>query len=66
VRDVARVELAALDYSMNSKLDGKPTAAVAIFQLPGSNSIETSDAVHEAMKKLKERFSAGTGLSHCI
>ncbi len=59
VRDVARVELAALDYSMNSKLDGKPTAAVAIFQLPGSNSIKTSDAVHEAMKKLKERFPPG-------
>src|SRR5580658_2782250 len=59
VRDVARVELAALDYSMNTKLDGRPTAAVAIFQLPGSNSIETSDSVHEAMKKLKERFPPG-------
>lgn len=59
VRDVARVELAALDYSMNSKIDGQPTASVAIFQLPGSNSIETSDAVHAAMEKLKERFPPG-------
>jgi len=59
VRDVARVELAALDYSMNSKIDGKPTATVAIFQLPGSNSIKTSEAVHEAMAKLKERFPPG-------
>jgi multidrug efflux pump len=59
VRDVARVELAALDYSMNSKLDGKPTASIAIFQLPGSNSIKTSDAVHEAMAKLKLRFPPG-------
>jgi multidrug efflux pump len=59
LRDVARVELAALDYSMNTKIDGKPTAAVAIFQLPGSNSIETSDSVHAAMKKLKERFPPG-------
>jgi multidrug efflux pump len=59
VRDVARVELAALDYSMNSKLDGKPTASVAIFQLPGSNSIKTSDAVHAAMEKLKQRFPPG-------
>jgi multidrug efflux pump len=59
VRDVARVQLAALDYSMNSKIDGQPTAAVAIFQLPGSNSIETSDAVHAVMKKLKERFPPG-------
>ena len=59
VRDVARVELAALDYSMNSKLDGKPTASIAIFQLPGSNSIKTSDSVHEAMEKLKKRFPPG-------
>ncbi len=59
VRDVARVELAALDYSMNSELDGRPTASVAIFQLPGSNSIETSDRVHAAMEQLKGRFPPG-------
>ncbi len=59
LRDVARVELAALDYSMNSKLDGKPTASVAVFQLPGSNSIKTSDAVHQAMEELKHRFPPG-------
>ncbi|HEX4119021.1 MAG TPA: multidrug efflux RND transporter permease subunit [Verrucomicrobiae bacterium] len=59
LRDVARVELAALDYSMNSKLDGRPTASVAVFQLPGSNSIKTSDAVHEAMETLKKSFPPG-------
>jgi len=59
VRDVARVELAALDYSMNSKLDAEPTASIGIFQLPGSNSLQTSDAVHAAMEKLKERFPPG-------
>jgi multidrug efflux pump len=59
LRDVARVELAALDYSMNSKLDGKPTASVAVFQLPGSNSIKTSDAVHQAMETLKQKFPPG-------
>jgi len=59
LRDVARVELAALDYSMNSKLDGKPTASIAIFQLPGSNSIKTSDAVHAAMERLSRRFPPG-------
>jgi multidrug efflux pump len=59
VRDVARVELAALDYSMNSKINGQPTASIAIFQLPGSNSIETSDAVHAAMKQMKARFPQG-------
>src|SRR5438874_3143439 len=59
VRDVARVELAARDYSMDSKLDGQPNASLGIFQLPGSNSIETSDAVHATMEKLKQTFPAG-------
>ncbi|HYV29482.1 MAG TPA: efflux RND transporter permease subunit, partial [Candidatus Binatia bacterium] len=59
VRDVARVELAARDYSMDSKLNGQPNASLGIFQLPGSNSIETSDAVHAMMEKLKERFPPG-------
>src|SRR5881392_592332 len=53
VRDVARVELAARDYSMDSKLNGQPNASLGIFQLPGSNSIETSDAVHATMEQLK-------------
>jgi len=59
VRDVARVELAARDYSMDSKLDGQPNASLGIFQLPGSNSIETSDAVHATMEQLKQRFPPG-------
>src|ERR1051325_1365727 len=59
VRDVARVELAARDYSMDSKLDGQPNASLGIFQLPGSNSIETSDAVHATMERLKQSFPPG-------
>ncbi len=59
VRDVARVELAARDYSMDSKLDGQPNSTLGIFQLPGSNSIETSDAVHALMEKLKLTFPPG-------
>jgi len=59
VRDVARVELAARDYSMDSKLNGQPNASLGIFQLPGSNSIETSDAVHATMEILKQRFPPG-------
>src|ERR1051325_6238381 len=59
VRDVARVELAARDYSMDSKLDGQPNASLGIFQLPGSNSIETSDAVHPTMERLKQSFPPG-------
>jgi multidrug efflux pump len=57
--DVARVELAARDYSMDSKLNGQPNASIGIFQLPGSNSIETSDAIHATMETLKKTFPPG-------
>jgi multidrug efflux pump len=43
VRDIARVELAARDYTVNSGLGGKPATAIAIYQLPGSNALATSD-----------------------
>ncbi len=59
LRDVARIELGAKDYNMDSNLDGKHAAAIGIFQLPGSNSIETSDAVHKAMEELKKNFPEG-------
>src|SRR6266568_119661 len=59
VHDVARVELAARDYSVSSQLSGKPAAALVIFQLPGSNAIETSDAVRAKMEELKRNFPAG-------
>jgi multidrug efflux pump len=59
VRDVARVELAARDYTVNSQLGGKPATALAIFQLPGSNALATSDAVRAKMAELKKRFPIG-------
>ena len=59
VRDIARVELAARDYTVNSGLGGKPATALAIFQLPGSNALATSDAVRKKMAELKQRFPSG-------
>jgi multidrug efflux pump len=59
VRDVARVELAARDYTVTSQLGGKPATAIAIFQLPGSNALATSDAVRAKMAELKKRFPVG-------
>ncbi|MGH8752668.1 MAG: efflux RND transporter permease subunit, partial [Burkholderiales bacterium] len=59
LRDIARVELAARDYSVNSYLGGKPAAALAIFQLPGTNALETAKAVRATMAKLKGRFPKG-------
>jgi len=59
VRDVARVELAARDYSVSSQLSGKPAAALIIWQLPGSNAIDTSDAVRAKLDELKRTFPQG-------
>ncbi len=59
VRDVARVELAARDYSIASQLNGRPAAALVIFQLPGSNAIDTSDRVRAKMEELKTHFPQG-------
>src|SRR5438094_3455702 len=59
IRDVARVELAARDYSVSSQLSGKPAAALVIFQLPGSNAIDTSNAVRAKLEELKRSFPLG-------
>src|SRR3712207_997326 len=59
VRDVARVELAARDYTVNAQLGGKPATALVVFQRPGSNALATSDAVRAKMAELKQRFPPG-------
>ncbi len=59
LRDVARVELGANDYSIDSRLDGMPAAAIALFQQPGSNAIETANAIEQTMKELAKDFPAG-------
>src|SRR5580692_3986551 len=59
LKDVAKVELAAQDYSSNSYLDHYPAVALAIFQRPGSNALETANAVRDLMEKLSKRFPTG-------
>jgi len=59
LRDVARVELDANDYSIDALLDGQPAAGVAIFQQPGSNAIETANAIERTMKELEKAFPDG-------
>src|ERR1700751_485621 len=59
LRDIATIELAALDYSSNSYLDHDPAVALAIFQRPGSNALATAKGVTELMKELAKRFPAG-------
>ncbi len=59
VRDVAQVELAALNYDISSRLDGQPSAGLGIFQLPGSNALNVADAVRARMEELRSRFPPG-------
>ncbi len=56
VKDVARVQLGAQDYSTLSRLNGKPSAVVAAYQLPGSNAVAAADGVKKLMAQAKRRF----------
>src|SRR4029077_20080487 len=56
VKDVARVELGQQDYSTISRLNGKATAIIAIYQLPGSHALQTAEGVRKLMAQMKQRF----------
>jgi HAE1 family hydrophobic/amphiphilic exporter-1 len=56
MRDVARVELGARNYTQIGRLNGKPAAIIAIYQLPGSNAIDTMNRAKQLMEDLKKRF----------
>src|SRR5690606_28760848 len=59
LRDVARIELGARDYGVNSYLDNQPAVAMAILQRPGSNALATADAVQAKMDELSKSFPPG-------
>jgi HAE1 family hydrophobic/amphiphilic exporter-1 len=56
VKDVARVELGAQDYSIISRLNGKPAIVIPVYQLPGSNAVQTAAGVRKLMAEMKQRF----------
>jgi HAE1 family hydrophobic/amphiphilic exporter-1 len=56
VKDIARVELGAQDYSIVSRLNGQPAAIIAVYQLPGSNAVQTAAGVRKLMAQMKQRF----------
>src|SRR5690242_20302818 len=56
LRDVARMELGAQDYSLSGRIDGKPGAIVAVYQLPGSNAVDAARGVRKVMEEAKKRF----------
>ncbi len=56
VKDVARVALGAQSYSLLSRFNGKPSATIAVYQLPGSNAVQTAAGVRKLMAQMKQRF----------
>ncbi|MEO8670776.1 MAG: efflux RND transporter permease subunit [Tahibacter sp.] len=57
--DVARIELGAGNYTLRAQLDNKDAVAIPIFQSPGANAIQLSDAVRAKMAELATRFPSG-------
>jgi hydrophobe/amphiphile efflux-1 (HAE1) family protein len=58
-KDIGRAELAAADYSTAMTYDAKPAVAIAVFELPGANSIQTADAIYAKLKDMKPHFPQG-------
>src|SRR5437763_3043649 len=57
--DVADIELGAQSYDQTCTLNGRPSVALSIYQLPGSNALETAQRVRAKMEELKNRFPDG-------
>src|SRR5246500_2970567 len=63
VRDVARIELGTQDYSVFGSFNGKPSAVIAAYQLPGSNAVDAAAGVTKLMAQLKKRFPEDFGFA---
>src|SRR5580704_1801930 len=59
LKDVARTELGAKSQDQLARLDGKPSSGLGIFQLPGSNALDTGDGIKAKMRELASRFPKG-------
>jgi len=59
LKDVSRTELGAQNQNSLSRLDGKPSAGLGMFQLPGSNALDTGDRIKARMRELEIRFPKG-------
>jgi hydrophobic/amphiphilic exporter-1 (mainly G- bacteria), HAE1 family len=64
LKDVARIELGTQFYNLRGRLDGKPSAVIAIYQLPGSNAIQAAKGAEDLMTEAKKSFPPG--LSYAI
>ena len=59
LRDVARIELGAQGYDQSCTMDGQPSVALSVYQLPGSNALEVARLVKAKVVELRSRFPKG-------
>ena len=64
LRDVARIELGTQTYDLTARYNNAPSAALAVYQLPGSNTVATAAAVTKRLQELSRTFP--TGMEHNI
>ena len=58
VKDIARIDLGAQTYNLRGRLNGQPSAILAVYQLPGTNAVQAAQAVRKLMAEAKQRFPA--------
>ena len=66
LRDVARIELGALNYQQIGRVNSEPGCAIAIFQAPGSNALEVAEGVREQMNLLRGRFPSDLQFAYTL
>ncbi len=57
--DIARIELGGKSYTINSRLGGRESASVLVYQLPGANALEVAENVRAKLQEISERFPEG-------
>jgi HAE1 family hydrophobic/amphiphilic exporter-1 len=66
MRDVARIELGALNYQQIGRVNGQSGCAIAIFQAPGSNALAVADGVRAQMESLRGRFPQDLAFAYTL
>jgi HAE1 family hydrophobic/amphiphilic exporter-1 len=66
VKDIGRIELGGQNYALSGRLNGKPAALIALYQLPGSNAIAAADGAKKRIKELAQKFPADLDYVVCL
>ena len=66
VKDVARIELGAQIYNMESRLNGKPACLIALYQMPGTNALDAATGAKKLMAELQKSFPPDLESTVCL